>query len=749
MFSGLRVLELQQHLAGALCGRLFAGWGADVRTIAARTPGPEPRTEAEALWADAGKQTAALEDLAAECAAADVIIDAWAPGALAAAGIDTASLPTQGRRPVLCQITPFGQHGPWRDFQASEVTLYAMSGLMNSTGHPDRAPLNARPPLVSISGGLYGFIAIAMALHRRHRDGRGECIDLSLQEAAMQNIEIILAEYAHHGRVARRNGDRHAMVPWRTYPCRDGEAAIIGGPIRNWMKIAPRFGEAALLEPPLSTAAGRIEHRDRFEALIRPWLASQTREDLFHLGQANGLAWSHVATLPEVLRDPQHAARGFFTPRAAADGSRRILPGAPWRGRHLNWDAPRPDGAPQPQPPPETDAEPTPALAGCRVLDFTHDWAGPHAARLLADFGADVIKIEFPGRLDGMRGAYPERVNGFPRFWQLHRNKQSLTLDLKQPDDRALCHQLVRETDVVLENGRPGVMARLGMDYDTLRGLKPDIILVSMSAFGASGPYQGYAGYGGTLEAICGAQSLTAYANGETPFRVREMDVINGIFGASAVMSALLQRDQTGEGEHVDLSENETSVWTLGAILAGLPDTHTQPAALGNRHPHHAPQGCYPCEGDDRWLTVCIRDDAEWARLATLIGPIAQRPAWATVAGRRADHDAIDAVITNWTRTQDSLVLMMDLQALDLAAGTVMHAADLHASPHLKAREWFLPEGRLTLPGFPFHFRQAGGRLRHRGPDLGADNARYFARHPGGLQAQPDLSPAHLGTAYV
>src|SRR5690606_12881878 len=139
-------------------------------------------------------------DLATECAAADVIIDAWPPGALAAAGLDPQWLTTQGRRPVLCQITPFGQQGPWREFQAEEITLYGLSGLMNSTGDPARAPLNARPPLVSVSGGLYGFIAIAMALHGRQRDGRGERIDLSLQEAAMQNIEIVLAEYAHHGR---------------------------------------------------------------------------------------------------------------------------------------------------------------------------------------------------------------------------------------------------------------------------------------------------------------------------------------------------------------------------------------------------------------------------------------------------------------------------------------------------------------------------------------------------------------------
>ena len=746
MFSGLRVVELQQHLAGALCGRLFAGWGAEVRTLC--LPQNPTLTGPESLWANAGKLPIAADQLATACAEADVIIDAWAPGQMEAAGLLPEVLVGNGRRPVVCRISPFGQHGPWRDYRAEEITLYALSGLMNSTGDGARAPLNARPPLASVSAGLYGFVASAMALHRRQQDGRGECIDLSIHEAAMQNIEIALAEYAHHGRVARRNGDRHAMVPWRTYPCRDGEATIIGGPIRHWMKIAPRFGEAELLAPPLSTAAGRIEHRDRFEALIRPWLASQTREDLFHLGQANGLAWSYVATLPEVLRDPQHRARDYFQVQTDDAGVPRVLPGAPWRGRQLQWDE-RPLRSPSQALPPPAEMAPTQPLSGVRILDFTHDWAGPHAARVLADFGAEVIKIEFHGRLDGMRGGYPERINGFPRFWQLHRNKQSLTLDLKQPDDRALCHQLVRDTDVVLENGRPGVMARLGMDYDSLRSLKPDIILVSMSAFGATGPYQGYAGYGGTLEAISGVQSLTAYAGGENPYRVREMDVINGMFGVAAVMSALLQRDQSGQGDHIDLSENETSIWTLGAILAGMPDADTQPAALGNRHPEHAPQGCYRCSGDDRWITLSIRDDAEWERLATLIGPTAQRPEWQTADARHRDADAIDQVIAGWTQPQDALALMTQLQAAQLAAGAVMNAADLHACPHLAARQWFLSHEKLKVPGFPFHFASAGGALQSLGPDLGSDNTRYFPHHPKGLAGQPDLSPSHLGTAYV
>lgn len=742
------MVELQGQNAAALCGRLFAGFGAQVEVW------PDPslsRTVYEKAWLDHGKQISRRhepEALAALLQQADLIIDGRPPGALEALGQDPDALVSGARRAVICHVTPFGLQGPYRDFAADEISLYAISGLMNSTGDGQRAPLNARPPLVSVSGGLYAFIASAMALLRRARDGHGERIDLSLQESAMQNVEILLAEGAHTGTAARRNGDRHAMVPWRTYPCADGDATIIGGPMRHWPKVAPLFGQPALLEGPLMTPAGRIAERDRFEALIRPWLMTQTREALFHLGQSKGQAWSFIATLPEVLRDAQNAARGFFGSREI-EGKTLVLPQAPYRGTRLRWDSP----ARTLLPPTPLPAAATPTgrgpLAGLRVLDFTHDWAGPHAARVLGDYGAEVLKIEYPGRLDGMRGAYLDKINAHTRLKQLHRNKRSLTLDLKRPDHLALCEALVRESDVVIDNARAGVMDGLGLGYERLRALKPDIIMVSMSAFGATGPYRSYAGYGGTLEAISGAQSLTGYRDGETPYRVREMDVINGIFGVSATLAALLERAGSGEGQHIDLSENETSIWTLSALVAEQSQQDAPLGVLGNRHPHYAPQGCYPCAGEDQWLTLCIRNDAEWARLADWLGAAAARPEWQTVEGRRRDADTIDALIADRTRPADKRSLMVELQARGLAATPVMTSLDLLADPHLGARGWWLDVEGYRLPGFPFHLQHGGAAVQSLGPDLGAHNPEFFGRlHPQGPAAAPALGRDSLGTAY-
>jgi crotonobetainyl-CoA:carnitine CoA-transferase CaiB-like acyl-CoA transferase len=748
VFAHLRVVELQGQQAAAVCGRFFAGFGAQVELI--RDPALH-RSLHERAWLDHGKTVGpelAEADLHTRLATADVIVDGRPPGALEALGLDLEALMRGPRPAVICRISPFGQSGPYRDFAADEISLYAISGLMNSTGDGARAPLNARPPIVSLSGGLYAFIACAMALLRRQRDGHGELIDLSLQEAAMQNVEILLAEGAKTGTAARRNGDRHALVPWRTYPCADGEATIIGGPMRHWPRVAPLFGQPELLQGPLTTAAGRIAERDRFEALIRPWLMTQTREALFHLWQAKGQAWSFIASLPEVLRDPQHAAREFFVSREV-DGQALRLPGAPYRGSRLPWDASAASRPPPPLPQPSGTPSGRAPLAGLRVLDFTHDWAGPHAARVLADYGAEVVKIEYPGRLDGMRGAYFEKINTHTRFKQLHRNKRSLTLDLKQPDHLALCEALVRESDVVIENARAGVMAQLGLGDARLRELKPGIVMVSMSAFGASGPYRRYAGYGGTLEAISGAQSLTGYRDGETPYRVREMDVINGIFGISATLAALLHRAASGEGQHIDLSENETSVWSLSALIAEQSQQSAPLGVIGNRHPQFAPQGVFPCAGEDQWLSLCIRSDAEWARLAAWLGADAQPEVWNTAAARQRDADALESLIAARTRTQDKRALMAELQGLGLAAAPVFNSLDLLADPHLQARGWWQEAEGYRLPGFPFTLQHGGSAVRSLGPDLGADNAVFFGRlHPQGAAAAPVLNRETVGTAY-
>ncbi len=752
----LQVLELSGHVAGAFCGKLLAGFGADVVRIAG---GHDAALDVDAqVWFHTGKRLADRAQLHALLARADIIIDAWGYDVLAQAGYDSAAVRALNPQAVLCQITPYGQTGPKRAWQADDITLYAEAGLMHSTGDGRRAPLNAGPRICELSAGMNAYFACLAADLRRQRDsGPGETIDLSIIESSMENIEIAITECLVNGKVARRNGDQHAMVPWRTYPCADGEIAIVGGPIRHWLKAAEMFGAPELLADPLRTMAGRIENRERAEALMRPWLDAQSRQSAFAAGQKAGLAWAPLLSLSEALADPQHAARQFFIELDQPQLGPVRMPGAPFRAGHCAWqDAAAPTAAnaaiawsERPTVSAAASAQTRGLFDGLRLLDFTHDWAGPHAARLFADYGAEVIKIEYPRRLDGMRGGYVEKINDHPRFWQLHRGKQSLTLDLKRDADRVVLDALIAGTDLIIENSRPGVMERKGYGFAHLQTLNPKLILLSMSAFGATGPYANYCGYGGTLEAVSGLQSLTSYDTRSRWFRVREMDVLNGIMGACAAITALWQRRNSDRGQWIDLSECETTAWFAGEHFAACARLGQQAPVRGNRHATHAPQGCYAAAGEDRWLTLCVRSDAQWRALAQLIGGamLAEDARYASAAQRQQHHDALDELIGSWAAQLDPQAAAAQLQALGMAAASVASVADIGADAHLAARQWIQTVGALRLPGLPFQLANGNGRISAPGPKLGAGNAPLFAA-AGRAADQPELMPAAIGTAY-
>lgn len=396
------------------------------------------------------------------------------------------------------------------------------------------------------------------------------------------------------------------------------------------------------------------------------------------------------------------------------------------------------------------------ALHGVRVLDLSHDWAGPHTARLLADCGADVIKVEYARRLDGMRGGHlkDQRYNRHPRFWQLHRNKRSLTLDLARAEHRERALVLVRWADVVLDASRPGVLDRLGLTWDIMRAQRPDLILLQMTAFGATGPEAPYGGYGGSIEPTSGLQSLTAYDAEGTPRRIREMDVINGLAGACAVLTALVRRQATGEGAHIDLSQTEAAISTIaGEHFLAVAARADRQRIVGNRHRSFAPHGCYPCCGEDRWVAVSVQTDVEWQSLCTKLGrpDLAADPRFSDVDGRRRHHDVLDEAISAWTRQRGHREAMEQLQAAGVRAGAVFDAADIAADPHLAARSWILDaqDGSGRYPGMPFKSNAHPAVVRRRGPFLGEHNIEIST---GILGMSPDaveeIRESELGTAF-
>jgi crotonobetainyl-CoA:carnitine CoA-transferase CaiB-like acyl-CoA transferase len=354
----LRVIELGGGIAGSYCTKLMAGFGADVIKVEPWPAGDKlrqsepfidgasgPENSIPHLWYNTGKRSVVLnldskrelDWLKGIIRRADVVVDGFAPGKLAEIGLGFDVLKSVRRDIILTSITPFGQSGPNKDYEAEEITLYAMSGLMYATGHPDREPLAAGPAICQLSAGMKAYIATLMAVYRRKQAAGAEWIDVSVHEAALDNFEIAVAEHMELGKKAKRANDEHALVPWRIFPCRDGHAAIIGGPIRHWLKAAEIFEEPELTSTKYAHMADRIRQRADVRALMAPWLSRHDKKDIFHAGQKRKMAWGYLATLADVVGSPQHRARGFLPEVHHPDHGHQIMLGAPFRPSRSPW----------------------------------------------------------------------------------------------------------------------------------------------------------------------------------------------------------------------------------------------------------------------------------------------------------------------------------------------------------------------------------------------------------------------------
>ena len=390
------------------------------------------------------------------------------------------------------------------------------------------------------------------------------------------------------------------------------------------------------------------------------------------------------------------------------------------------------------------------ALKGVRALDLTRGWAGPIGGRFLADFGAEVIKVEAPsGRgfasvdppqpLKYMRivhAPYPdndpgdEPYNRYAPFNEYHRNKLSLTLDLTAEECKEIFRNLVLISDVVLENYSARVMKNFGFDYASLRKLNPTIIMASMPGFGTYGPQGHFVSYGSDIEPNAGITHLMGY-EGSGPLRHGEAyaDPSAGVHAAQAILTALLYRRRTGRGQYIDLAQSESMIGLIGEHILACGMNGEEPERRGNRHPEFAPQGCYRCKGDDKWVAISVSNDEEWQTLCEVMG----NPDWtlsdkfATLEVRRANHDELDANISQWTSDKDYKDVMHSLQGKGIAAAAVFNNQDVAEDPHLKDRGyiWDVPHpsaGTQQFLGAPMKLSKTPIVLHRPAPMLGQHN---------------------------
>ncbi|MFC1933132.1 CaiB/BaiF CoA transferase family protein [Chloroflexota bacterium] len=364
-------------------------------------------------------------------------------------------------------------------------------------------------------------------------------------------------------------------------------------------------------------------------------------------------------------------------------------------------------------------------LRGVRIIAFTHVWAGPWATSVLADMGAEVIKIESNQSLDQTR-----TVTRFFNFY--NRGVKSCTLDLKQPKGAELFKKLAKISDVVIENFPCRVLPSLGLGYDSLKEVNDDIIVVSLSGFGGTGPDKDYVAYASTVQAIGGLTASFGYPSGEPILdNVNTGDPVGSMYGVLGVISALYLRHKTGKGQHVDISESEGMTSIIPEVIMEYVMNGRIRPRMGNRDEIMAPHGCYQCKGEDKWVAMAVGTDEEWRALCQAMG----NPEWSKDErfsdqfSRWQNQDELDKLITEWTRNFTPYEVMHKLQEVGVAAGPSFNTEELVNDPHVKERNAFIeqnhPEaGKILVYRSPWV--SAGTKDNPPAPLLGEHNNYVF-----------------------
>ncbi len=753
LLGGLRVVEYCVGVVGATCGREFARWGADV--LALEPADGSPLRQAPPVVERDGRQHSTLslslaqdkeferfdaERLVRRLRGADVFVTDAPLAELEAAGISRDAIEQRWPRLVVLHCSPFGTDGPYAHYQADDLVMQALAGFAGTQGVAGRPPLAAPAAIIPRAAGVLAAVGGISALLERVHSGRGQWVELSEQEAVSTLIMHVRSEFTK--RPIPRTGGPAGWA--EVLPTRDGYVTL-----SPWMRDALRAAPVAFgVEPApaeLTEGEGMVAAKQPSLAYYKPILAERTSAKVFNgLAELSvNLAW--VRSAGELLDDPHLAELGFLRELETAELGTLRTTGPPARlsqAEHAGEQGVEQIGEQggdhdgfgrRPRP-----AQASGPLDGLRVVDFTHAWLGPYATALLADLGAEVIKVEGPRRPDlwrhetrwSMPIAAPDAhlLNIRANFHMANRNKRNVSLALDTDEGRALALELIARADLVLENFRPRVLENLRLTHAEMRAVNPQVTLVSFSGFGSGGPYSNYRANGGSTEGNAGWDMLLGYP-GEAPQLLGTMqaDPICGAQMAAVGLAALWRQVNEGGGAvHVEGSMFEAAVGYIEehALLASA---GCGPVARNsNRHPSQAPHECFPCQGEDEWIAISVADNEAWAALRRVAGSHAalDRDEWQTAFGRLADVDALEAAVGEWTQLWDAQTLQARLQRAGVAAGVVHSTLSHLTDPQLEARGWwrFLEHpdtGVRRYGGFPWRFSRTPASVTRPAPRLG------------------------------
>ena len=742
--SDLTVVEVAESVAGAFCGRMLAAFGARVIKIERPPNGSwtryaepqlngyqSPESGALFLYDNMGKESVVLDWKNADGMAAllnlvsdaDVLIDDWQPKTRRSLGIDADTLRSLNPLLVNLSLTPFGLNGPYADWHSSPLVSLALGGYLYLSGEEDREPLMLPGYQAQRLTAMKGYAGLMLALRAREMTGRGQPVELSEIEALAALHQFTFVSHQYDGIIRKRAGVRLATgrrtggYPITTLPCKDGYITFSASAPHQWDYVCAMIGrEDLLIDPRFSAFQSLKDAADEIDEILLEWVADKTRQEIVELAAGvYSVPASPVFDLSETIQDSQYIERGLFAQFDHPQDGGTTFPLVPF---HMSATQPRFSPAPslgehnglmvasrnksrKSQVSEGTVSQKQAEeglLNGVRVIDLTRVWAGPLVARILADFGAHVVKVSDPRTpTDRTRGVDNKH----------NRNKDSLALRLDLPKGRDAFLELAAVSDIVIESFRPHVMNNFKLDYESLRRVRPDIIMCSISGYGSQGAVAEFPAYGTSVESITGVPSLMGY-EGEMPMTsgIAYPDPVTGMNAAAAIMTALRHRTSTGQGQFIDLALAEGPVCQIGEYIGAYTHNGTQPARSGNSHYKHAPHGVYPCLGDDRWLAIAVTCEEQWHALCRVMGALRllYDGRFRDEVVRKTNEAALNDIISSWTEQRDAIETMHALQGVGVPAGAVHRSIDMLNDPHLRERDFFVTldekdVGRKTYPG--------------------------------------------------
>lgn len=773
--ADVRVLDCGEFVAAAYAAKLLAQLGADVVKVEppagdpSRRRGPFPAGGPHAergglhLYLNQGKRGIVVDwskeaerlrfrELAAR---ADVVLASGSPRLLEARGLTYGALREANPAIVVTTITPFGMAGPWCDWTATELIELAAGGWLfispGALGDPMLPPLKVFGEQADFQGGVHGAIASLGALFARAQTGRGEHVDVSVQAAVASNLEMNFMHWTYARRVASRLGQR-AIGPWGIIELADGPFFLVCVEEDQWQCLVDYLGRPEWADwEVFSDRLLRAQNGDVLMPLLEKALRHLPCDRAYRELQERRVPCAPIFDMAMLLASDHLHAREFFVEVDHPDAGRLVYPGAPFKFSRTPWrpgrpaprlgehsaevvrDWSRPERGAQPQPPAPS-APPASPLARVRVADFCWVWAGPTCTLQLAHLGADVVRVEAPGRPEITRVIPPfaDDIRGFNRagyFNQYNQGKRSIGLNLKHPEGIELAKRLVAASDVVTENFSAGVMERMGLGYEELRKVKADLVMISFSGYGATGPKRSYIAYGPVQVPMIGLAALSGYeGGGPSEVGISYGDPNAGLHAAFAVLAALHHRRMTGEGQYIDMSQWEAAIGLVSEAFMEYVMNGTQPARRGNRDAVEAPQGVFRCGGDDEWVAVACWSDAQWTELAHAIGrdDLASNTALSTAAGRKREERSLEEAISAWTASRTAAEVVGALQSRGVPSYAVLGNRGVAEDPQLNAWGAFAdldhPEiGVRRHVGPPWRFSRSDVRVRRPAPLLYAD----------------------------